>query len=169
MASVTVTLGQTERIEGVSKTTQKPYTKFVVHSDGGEFATFDAALADKAFRAPGARATIEYETSKFGNDLKGLVVDPASPVQAQTVAPTPAAAAIPVTQVKSGDEPNWDEIGLRKTRCALWAGLFAGGTFAGMPETAALVMGVALVRGAEADIFCRAPAEAPGDFDAVPF
>lgn len=168
MASVTVTLGQTERIEGTSKKTGNPFVKFVVHSDGGEFSTFDAALADKAFRAPGARATIEYETSKFGNDLKGLVVDPASPVQAQTVAPTPQAAPAAPAPRPNGD-PDWDLIGLRKTRCALWAGLFAGGTLAGMPETAALVMGVALVRGAEADIFNRDPAEAPGDFDAVPF
>lgn len=160
MNTATITVASIERKEGVAASTGKPWTMYrVIAQEGGKYATFDAGLGQQAGAAVGRRANITYETTDKGDNLKSLVIDESAP-----------AAVVPAvsTQTASGD-PDWALIGIHKTRCALWAALFSGGTLAGIPETAALVMGCALVAGAEADIFGRAPANAPGNLDDVPF
>lgn len=152
-----------ERKEGTAKATGKPWTKFIVHSEAGpKYDTFDAAVANIAYAAVGQVANVEYETTQWGNDLKTFAVaNGATPPEPAFV---PAPTTIP--EAVSQDGPDWERIGRQKTRCALWAALFSSGTLTGMPEIAALTLGVGLVRGAEVDIFTRDAAQAG---DEIPF
>lgn len=159
MNTATITVQGIETKEGTSAAGKPWKLVRVKAAEGGVYATFDQGLGQQAGAAVGRRANITYETTEKGDNLKSLVVDESAP------AALPAAV---VAQKPNGDV-DWDRIGLHKTRCALWAALFSGGTLAGIPETAALVMGCALVAGAEADIFNRAPSQAPDDFDGIPF
>ena len=137
------------RKEGVSQKSGKPWTKFTVHAEGdAKFATFDAALANTANGAVGKWATVTFETTEYGNDLTGLVVDENQPE------PGPE----PVRDRTPDGNADWDMIGLRKTRCALWAAAIGAGL--GSAEARQLVLA------AEVDIFHRAPAEALED---IPF
>lgn len=146
----TITIQRVDRKEGVSKA-GKPYVKFsVVDTNGGTYATFDAALANLATSNTGKTAKVSFESGQFGNDLKGLIVTNDEP-SGQFVAP-PA-------KTPTG-EADWDLIGLRKTRCALWAAFLDGG---GRDTNE----GRKLVMAAEADIFNREPIRAvDGD---IPF
>lgn len=157
MLSGTITITAVERKEGVSQKTGKPWTKFLIHGDGSEYGTFDAALANVAFASVGKRANITWTpgTVEGRNDLQSLIVDESSvPVVSPVSDRTPDGGA------------DWDLIGLRKTRCALWAALFNGQTLAGMPLDSAITHGIALVRAAELDVFHRQPAQAEDD---IPF
>lgn len=164
MNATQVKVTAVEPKEGVSQKTGKPWRKFIVHTEGGaKFDTFDAALANAATGAVGQFAAVTYETTQFGNDLKSLIVQPNGAAPPEMVAPAPAAYSAPPP---SQDGPDWERIGRQKTRCALWAALFSSGTLSGMPEIAALTLGVGLVRGAEVDIFTRDFAQAG---DEIPF
>ena len=134
----TITLASVERKDGTSKA-GKAYTKFTIHGqDGTKYATFDAGLAELARTNTGKTARVQFDSGQFGNDLKGIVVTNDTPVPQAPPAKTPTG------------EADWDLIGLRKTRCALWA--------AAIQANHSIAEARALVMAAESDIFHRAPA-----------
>jgi len=163
-----IKIGAVTRKEGTSKKTGKPWTKYVIHSDAdATFETFDAGIAQKAHEHVGQRATVEFEVGQYGNDLKTLELSGAN-------------GSFPVEQIPSEKTPDgdtdWDLIGLRKTRCLLWAHYLAaaareipaqslvaadGTLLDGIYKT-----GVRLISCAERDIYHRAPA---ADTEDVPF
>lgn len=143
-----IVIESVEPKEGVTSA-GKPWKLYRVKSTAGvAFSTFDRALGDSAFGAVGRRASIKYKTTEKGNDLVSLVVDPESePVVA------------PVRDRAPDGTADWDMIGLRKTRCALWAAVFARSDL----DVGAMR---ALVLAAEVDIFHRQPAD---DLADLPF
>ena len=169
MNSGTIVVGAVTRKEGVSKKTQKPWTKFTVHAESGglTFDTFDGAMANIADQAVGKRAAVTWEPSDYGNNLESITVDPAADASAPFGSPMPDAKGEPqFTPAASKDDPDWDLIGLRKTRCALWAALFASGMLKGTASADAATYCTALVKAAEADIFERPDGRDQSD---VPF
>ena len=120
-----------------------------VHAtDGTQYGTFDAALGSSAFGAAGRRAHITYKINdRDGRDLLSLEVDENSQPQAE-----------PVRDQTENGAPDWDMIGLRKTRCALWVAAIGAGKDAAQARS--------LVTAAEVDIFHRQPAD---DLADIPF
>jgi hypothetical protein len=160
--TATIKITAAERKEGVSKKTGNPYTKYIVHAEGGgQYDTFDAGLYTIAFGAVGQQATALYEVGQFGNDLKSLVV-----IEGESIAVSQDFAPPTDRPAASSDGPDWDLIGLRKTRCALWAALFSGPLLQGLATPEAVTRGIAIVTAAESDTFHRAPAQAEED---IPF
>ena len=149
MNSATVTIQSVDSKQGVSQKTGKPWTKYEIHTSGGTFGTFDAAAAEQARNAPGATVAVTYEENQYGRDLKTLMVDPSVP---------PAAHVEPVRAQTQNGATDWDMIGLRKTRCALWVAAIGAGLNTAEAHAAVLA--------AEVDIFHRPPANATSD---VPF
>lgn len=159
MSSATVTVESVQRVEGISKASGKPYTKYVVHAanGGGEFATFDGKLCLVAEGLVKKRAVVEYEDSKFGKDLKAIR-------QADEQADDFRA-------VTSDGAADWDVIGLQKVRCALWKEILGPCMAAGLsllpddPNAADVsrlvaTFGTQLRQIAEADIYSsKAPAQ----------
>lgn len=152
--SADIVIESVEPKEGVSAKTGKPWKLFRVNSTAGAaFSTFDGTMGSAAFGAVGRRAHITYKTGERGNDLVTLTVDDSSeptvePVRAQTPA----------------GNPDWDMIGLHKTRCALWAAILPAVIPLGTGDTIAVAR--ELVIAAEVDIFHRQPAEETSD---IPF
>ena len=139
-----IVIESVEPKEGVSSS-GKPWKLYRVKSTAGvAFSTFDGTLGSTAFGAVGKRAQIKYKTTEKGNDLVSLVVDPSS---------EPAVA--PVRDRDAEGKADWDMIGLRKTRCALWVAAIG----AGLDRGDAL----AIVLAAEVDIFHRQPADDTAD------
>jgi hypothetical protein len=120
--------------------------------DGAFFATFDGTMGSNAKAAQGRRAHITYTSTEKGNNLVSFVVDESSQAPVE-----------PVRDRTDGDEPDWDLIGLRKTRCALWAAAI-GASFENGGFDADVCHQIVLA--AEVDIFHRAPATATSD---IPF
>jgi hypothetical protein len=71
--TVTATIQAVDSKDGTSKA-GKPYTKYTIRTSSGDFSTFDAGSADVARAAIGCEASITYEQSKFGADLKDLEI-----------------------------------------------------------------------------------------------
>jgi len=154
-----VTIQAVEPKDGISQKTGKPWRKFIVHTTLGDYSTFDAGLANIAFQAVGKSAEVTFDVTNFGNDLKSLVVG--DNTFANQAEPHTAPASTD-TQTPRGDKPDWELIGLHKTRCALWcAYLSANGE-------KSVEVGRRLVIAAEADIFRRGDSPAHPDDD-VPF
>ena len=152
MNESTVTIQGVEAKPGVSKKTGNAYTKFDIQTSGGTFGTFDTALADQARAAVNRTVSVTYEENQYGKDLKSVNVDSSVPAAAPYVEP--------VRSVTPSGDTDWDMIGLRKTRCALWAALFSGAADITVEQARAFVIA------AEVDIFHRPPASASSD---VPF
>ncbi len=140
-------------------TNGKAWRKYSVKTEDGTFySTFDKAIAEKAHGLLGKRALITWKASGSEGQFKDVVnVDEASGVAA-------ASDVLPAAR-SAGGTPDWDEIGLRKTRCLLWA------EFIGSPLAASLEQdfdkiyrfGTALIEMAERDIYWRAPATESSD------
>jgi|SRR5581483_11486901 len=131
----------------------KKWRRYKIVAEGGhEYKTFDGALFNIGRDAVGHQAKVIYEQGQFGYDLKHLeVVHGEEPVIGRYTPP-------PAAKTPDG-ETDWDLIGLRKTRCALWCAVLANNN---------LHVGDArqLVLQAEVDIFHRPPA---GEHDDIPF
>jgi hypothetical protein len=141
-----IVIGAVEEKSGTSSS-GRAWKLFKIAGAGTSFSTFDANLGSTARANQGRTAHITYKTTEKGNDLVTLVVDESSQA--------------PVELVRDRNEngaADWDMIGLRKTRCALWVAAIG----AGMDSPTARLM----VIDAEIDIFHRQPAEA---LDGVPF
>jgi hypothetical protein len=145
----TVVLRELTKKTGTSKKTGKAWTRWGFRDANGEtYGTFDHSVIEAAEGKEGQRFNIEIEQD--GTFVNLLALEPA-------------------TQSQNGDEPDWELIGLRKTRCALWAGLLDGLApslyAANKGEVGRLLeQSVILVAAAEKDIFEREP----GD-DGIPF
>jgi len=116
-----ITVESVQKIEGVSKKTGKPYSKYVVHAShaGGEFSTFDGGLAQTAHGLIGKRAEVSFESGKFGNDLAGIreaAQDGHEEFRAVT----------------ADGLPDWDVKDLRINRCAFWKELLGPSMQAGI-------------------------------------
>ena len=134
-----IVIESVEPKEGVSAQ-GKAWKLYRVKSTAGvSFSTFDGTLGSTAFGAVGKRARIKYKTTEKGNDLVSLVVDESS-----------EPAVEPVRDRAPDGRADWDMIGLRKTRCALWAAAIAAGLDSGSARE--------IVLAAEVDIFHRQPA-----------
>lgn len=152
-----IVIGAVTRKEGTSKKTGKPWVKFVVHDQNtdGKYETFDAAIAKTANDHVGKPAIIDFAPSQFGNDLTSMVVD-------EFAQPSPVANGSLPPSSQDG-APDWDVIGLRKTRCLLWAhvlgspAFWAEATEQGHVE-AAFALASRAVELAESDIYRRDPA-----------
>lgn len=146
------------------ETNNKAWTRYSLKDDDGNwYSTFESGLISSDLK--GQRVSLEWEQN---GDFKTLLkVSPAddSPIAART---------------PDGDA-DWDLIGLRKTRCALWSAYLPGALEQAFqywasvqtdpPGTADIAhflvrFGKQLVVAAEADIFQREPA---GQDEDVPF
>ncbi len=150
---------------------KKPFK--IATADGQYFATFKSEVVEPARPLVGKRAVIDYAAVEK-NGYTNLYVNSVRAVEGAEQ----AQAAISNT-TPSGDT-DWDLIGLRKTRCALWAaaiGEALPGLITVWSKNQASVNEVQLstfvgrmvrelVVKAEVDIFHRSPAEADAD---VPF
>lgn len=160
MNTSTIVITDVETKEGTSAA-GKPWKMFkLVDQGGNRYATFDGGLGQQAFAAKGQQVEISYEITDKGNNLKTLRVT------GNVAAPAPAAA--PPAAKPNGDT-DWDLIGLRKTRCALWAALLSGDSLHGMPATTAGAFAREVVIQAERDIFHRDPVSADDSTDDIPF
>ncbi len=140
----------------------KPWKKVGLKDANGEFySTFDSVLGQRVIELKGQRAEITWKPSKNPafKDLLSVKHVGENPIAARTEDGT----------------ADWDLIGLRKTRCLLWANYLGSPLAASIAATAneqppsARVhnFGVILISLAEADIYNRAPAQA--DEDGIPF
>jgi len=160
----TIVVEATTEKSGVSQKTGKPWTKWALKDpEGNWYGTFERGVVHDGLKD----RAVEIEWEQRG-DFRDLL------------RATPAGPPAPSSQLPSG-EADWDLIGLRKTRCALWVAL--------LPDALALAYsqwrGVQseepgrldiqnfmtatcreLVISAEVDIFQREPATADED---VPF
>ena len=139
---------------GVDKTGEKngkTWTRYFVQSGNDKYKTFDGALFNAANAAVGHDAHVVYEQGQYGFDLKFLEV-----VQGSTY--TEPVQAAPPAKTADGDT-DWDLIGLRKTRCALWVAVLSNNTLH-VNDARQLVIA------AEQDIFTRPPAQVE---DEIPF
>jgi len=154
MNSSSVTIQGVSMNNGVSKKTGKPYTKFEIATSGGTFGTFDTALAELARNSLKMTCAVTYEENQYGKDLKSLMVDPTAAVTQPHIEP--------VRSVTPDGDTDWDMIGLRKTRCALWVAVLSA------KFTTPMSVGDLreLVIAAEVDIFHREPATTTSD---IPF
>jgi hypothetical protein len=148
--STSVTIQGVTSKDGVSTKSGKPYTKFTIDTSGGTFGTFDTALAQTARNAINMTCAVTYEETQYGKDLKSLTADASIPAAAPHVEP--------VRHQQADGSADWDMIGLRKTRCALWVAAIHAGLDAGTARQ--------IVLEAEVDIFWRQPAT---ESSAVPF
>lgn len=137
-------------------TNGKPWRKFSVKTaDGTFYSTFDAALAEQANAFKGKKATVGWKPSGSEGQYRDIVS-----VAAVAEAAPPAASGIPTERSETG-EANWDIIGLRKTRCLLWAEYLSSplaAKIAGTPESTVETigqLGQELVERAERDIYLR--------------
>lgn len=146
--STTITVEKAAWKEGA--TNGKAWKRWSVKDQDGTFySTFDAALGDIAVGAQGRRAAITYTRDGDFNNLLTLIPDPNSEAL--------DAIGFVRAQTQTG-APDWDMIGLHKTRCALWAAAIGSSrewTNAGEIRE--------WVIAAEVDIFHRQPAEETSD------
>lgn len=159
-------------IEGVTSkegaTNGKPWRKYSVKtSDGTFYSTFDKALGEAAHGFVGQRAQIGWKASGSEGQYRDIISVAAAPSE-----PGIDASAIPTERNEAG-ETNWDIIGLRKTRCLLWAEYLSSPLAASItvPESVSLAdaigrFGETLVTRAERDIYWRPIA---ADDEGIPF
>lgn len=133
----------------------KPWKKVGLKDANGEYySTFDSALGQRVIEAIGKRAEIVWKPSK-NPQFKDLLS--ISPVEDNPIA----------ARAEDGTA-DWDLIGLRKTRCLLWADFLQSPLAAwlaaqpeeGKPATSRVFdFGQAVIAMAEADIYHRVPAD----------
>lgn len=160
---------QVQRVE--TKPTQRGSVFKVFDSQGTEYATFDAGLGNLAVQYSGKPAAItftEKQHEKNGRVYTDRYLD--------SIEPAPEGA--PIDSRKPDGSADWDIIGLRKTRCALW-GAYLGSPLAARVAAKSLETGFAdvnaiynagrtLVEMAEFDIFQR-DEPAAGEDPSIPF
>lgn len=139
-----IVVDSVEPKEGVSASGKAWKLFRVKAASGASFSTFDGTIGSAAFGAVGRRARIKYKTTEKGNDLVSFVVDESS-----------EPAVEPVRDRTPDGVADWDMIGLRKTRCALWVAAIGAGLDAGAARQ--------IVLAAEVDIFRRQPADELAD------
>jgi len=161
------------------KPTKDGRTRWVLHTNIGNYgiAPWEAGLANIALAAVGKTAEITFDVTDKGSNLLSLVVGADTfapePVQAAPVAATaPSAPMSPVAPQTSGrytpeEQQRLDVIGLRKTRCALWAAFIQSPLAASLDRNELGTVGALVVYAAENDIFTRVGAY--NDTDAIPF
>lgn len=175
MNTATIKIKSVETKEGASQS-GKPWRLFRVEDEatGTKFSTFDGALGQKAAGAVGQVAQISYETTEKGNDLKALTLGVQPAAQGPVSPPPEITYTWPESDglpARKSDGPDWDRIGLQKTRCALWAAVLGNADLKEIPATSVAVFARELVIAAEDDIFNRAAgAPAAGvNTDDIPF
>lgn len=142
--------------EGTSKN-GRAWTLWHVHTaEGSTYSTFDSGLAMVAFNSVGKSATIDFKQTEKGLDLVSLDI-PEGQAEPQ---PEPVRAA-----TETG-APDWDLIGLHKTRCALWQAVIGALGKGDISAQQLVAFGREIVVGAEEDIFHRAPAHRE---ESIPF
>ncbi len=149
-------------------TNGKPWRKFSVKTEDGFYSTFDKQVAEQAHALVGEKATIMWKPS--GNEGQFRDIIAAKAAEDSTTPPD----GIP-SEPASKSDADWSEIGLRKTRCLLWAHYLSSPLAASIAATAneqpasarVYNFGAILIALAEADIYHRPPAEA--DEDGLPF
>jgi hypothetical protein len=161
VSTTTITVEEISTKEGVSAKTGKPWTKYALKAGGDYYGTFLRSVIEPAMGGEGKTFEIDYEVDGNFKNLKAV-----------RSLSGEAAAQAAVSNTKPNGETDWDLIGLRKTRCALWAAymhgdvpksVIAAQTWKETPKHAELAdvvyrAGVALIRLAERDIFHRDPA-----------
>ena len=159
--TATVTIAHVSSKEGA--TNGKPWRKWSVKDEGGNFySTFDAGLGAQAEAHTGERAEILWKPSGDQGQFKDLL------------AVKPLNGAAPVSDRKPEGTADWDLIGLRKTRCLLWAHFLGSPaaktivelTTEGSKAEAVYRVGQRLIALAESDIYHRDPAVKDED---IPF
>lgn len=162
--TITATIEAVTSKEGASN--GRPWKKYSVKTEDGTFySTFDGAVAENAHALTGQLAEIVWKASGDQGQFKDIL--------AAKAATGFDAGAIPQARDESG-APDWDEIGLRKTRCVLWAHYLQSPLAAliakepGEKPAANRVfdIGQALILFAESDIYRRPIAD---DAEDVPF
>ena len=159
----TITVEATTEKSGVSQKTGRPWTKWALSDGENWYGTFEQGVVHDGLK--GQQVEIEWEQNgDFRNLLRAAPQGPSAPSSA-----TP------------DGNTDWDLIGLRKTRCALWAAYLtealpqAFGMWASVqtdpPGTLDITnfitrIGRELIISAEVDIFTRDPAMPDDD---VPF
>jgi hypothetical protein len=148
-------------------TNGKAWKKFSVKTeDGTYYSTFDSEIATQAKAFIGQRADIFWKPSGNENQFRDIL--------GAKAAEGFDSGALPSAQKENG-AADWDLIGLRKTRCLLWAkylssplAVEAAKSTAGEKPTAHRVydFGVAVIELAERDIYWREPAASDTD---IPF
>jgi len=103
--TTTIVVEATTEKSGVSQKTGKPWTKWALFDGEHWYGTFERGVVVEAMK--GQTYEIEWEPSgDFRNLLRATPAGPSAP-----------------SSVTAGGDTDWDLIGLRKTRCALWAAL----------------------------------------------
>ena len=156
--NATVVVKSLEEKHGTSKTGKAYVQHKLVDANGEIYSCFDGSIVDPIRNSTGEKVDIQYEEQ---GRFKNLIS--AKPHE------TAGALSGAYTHQKPDGDADWDLIGLRKTRCALWVGILEGistslyaahkGNTGRFLEHAVLLVGAA-----EKDIFERAP----GD-DGIPF
>lgn len=143
----TITIAGVETKTG--ETNGRAWKLYIVKAqDGTDFSTLDGGVGSVAATGIGQVARVTWELdSKGRHKLQGLTLT--------GEAPPPE----PVRDRTESGATDWDLIGLRKTRCALWAAAISAGR--------SLMEARQLVVAAEADIFHRPPAQSLED--EIPF
>lgn len=150
-------------------TNEKPWRKFTIKTEDGTFySTFNKEVAAGAHALEGQRAEIEWKTSGDKGQFKDILAAKAAGAGPPTV------DTIPTEKTPEGDA-DWSVIGLRKTRCVLWANFLLSPLAAQIAaqqnseqplDARVFAVGLALITMAEADIYQRPPAT---EADQVPF
>jgi hypothetical protein len=140
----------------------KPWTRYAIKDANGDiYSTFKAESIAPVRDATGQKVDIEFTVN---GQYKNLV----------SAAIHSNGSAVPETYSaqKADGDTDWDIIGLRKTRCLLWAEYLGGSLASGIyhkvseggqgnPGDAVIRAGITLVAAAEKDVFERAPGD-PG-------
>lgn len=170
MSEQTVTAVIEKVTDKEGATNGKPWRRFGILAGETWYGCFDAALGEQAKSLEGKRAVIRWQTNPKKPDLKDFLgATPANGDQPLSADDRQAISA----RTDTG-EADWDLIGLRKTRCLLWAHFLdspmAAAIAAGAGEKPAANrvadFGAQVVALAEHDIYWRDPA---GPDEALPF
>lgn len=171
-----ITIAGVETKTGVKN--DRPWTLYkIAAAEGGRYSTFDAALGNLAQSNIGKTAEITFESTEKGTNLTTLSLI-TTPITSPPIANQPAAQPAqtwPESDTAKydvgGSSPNWELIGLRKTRCALWAAVLSNASLNVAGAEALAAFARELVIAAERDIFDRTgtTATANGDLDDIPF
>jgi len=151
-------------------TNGRAWRKFGILADDVWYGTFDAALGQQAKDLEGQRAVIRWQQNSKKPDLNDFL----GATAANGDHPVPAEAREAIAARTDSGEADWDLIGLRKTRCLLWAhfidspmaAAIAAGSGDKPPAFRVHDFGAQLVALAESDIYHRDPASAD---EAIPF
>ena len=165
MSVITAVIDSVTSKEGTNRN-GKPYTKWAIKSGDDWYSTFTRSVIEPAYALEGKPAVIEYEVDGNFKNLKSV-----------KAADGEAATQAVIQNKTANGDTDWDLIGLRKTRCALWAAYLGGDAPKAVISTVANATpqainlavykaGVDLLTKVERDIFYRAD---QGDDADIPF